>query len=518
MQARRALTGRGAALLLALALFGPGARAEGPYSPGGWPTLHRDPGNARAAPASVLQRRFETWQTLEGATVLTAPTTSPDGRRLYVATGRGAGHSNLHAFTIDGELLWRSEPWHDPDDGVDPCAVLSSPIVDEDGDVYLGDCNQLWAFRPDGRVKWVAPLPAPREGDWVAAGDHPVNAFTTAVFTADGHVAGVTNFGDVVVLDRASGAVRNEPFRLPGALPPASEAIPLPGSLFADGLLDLRFREWAWQLLFGGRMRSANTPAVSRSGRIFVVGSGAERGFGALYALELESGADRLRVRQVYATPIGLGSGSSPALSPDQSSVYVSDEEGWLYAIDTETGDVAWKVQTRATAAAAAVGSDGTVYALQANAPAVVAVAPDGRIRWESDLSGLTRALPSSFLLGDPVAIGNGNPTVTADGILVAVLYGYEVEPGRRILLPFRSAVAALSPDTGRALAEVVSLPDDSAGITAVLADGTIVSSLGGVLSSAISPLAPWLGWLLPGDLELLSPRGGLQVARPRTP
>jgi outer membrane protein assembly factor BamB len=87
-----------------------------------------------------------------------------------------------------------------------------------------------------------------------------------------------------------------------------------------------------------------------------------------------------------------------------------------------------------AAAAAAAVGSDGTVYALQARAPALVALSPEGVVRWESDLSALaTHNLPSSWLLGEPVAVGNGNPTVLKDHVLVPVVYGYELNLFRRI-------------------------------------------------------------------------------------
>ncbi|MBK6511909.1 MAG: hypothetical protein IPG06_22390 [Haliea sp.] len=41
--------------------------------------------------------------------------------------------------------------------------------------------------------------------------------------------------------------------------------------------------------------------------------------------------------------------------------MYVSDEEGWFYAIDAKTGVNNWKVKTQAAAGAAAVGTDGTI-------------------------------------------------------------------------------------------------------------------------------------------------------------
>ncbi len=486
------------------------------YSPGGWPTLHQDAGNRRAVETAVDNRQYQTWQALAGATVLTAPTTSPDGQRIYVTTGQAAGKSNLHAYSIQGELLWQAEPWHTASDSLDPCAVLSSPIIDRAGDIYIGDCNQLYAFTPDGAIKWVIDLPAAQALDWKPAGEHPVNALTTAAFTADGDILGVTNFGDVIVVERSSGRQLNQPYRLPGRIPPYSTVVPLPDTLFDRGMMDPDFKEWAWQLIFGGNMRSANTPAVAGNGRVFVVGSASTEGMGALYGLELIRGEQGLRVEEAFITEIGLGSGSSPALSPDEHQVYVSDEEGWFYALDAQTGEITWQVQTRAAAGAAGVDDDGTIYALQANAPAVIAISALGKVLWQSDLGEQSRQLPSSWLLGDPVAVGNGNPTITGDAILVPVIYGYKV-PGLTFNLPVKSTVAALDKNTGRGAGDIVSLPDDSSGITAVLPDGTIVNSLGAALTSSISPLKAIADLVLPGELVMLEPVGGIQVAIPES-
>ena len=492
-------------------------RGEDVYSPGGWATLHRGPGNRKLVQEARLGRDYRVWTALAGSAVLTAPTMSPDGRTLYVTTGRASGNSNLHAFDLDGDLLWQSEPWQDPDQGVDPCAILSSAIVDDQGDLYVGDCNQLFAFRSDGRLKWVVPLPAIRAGDWKASKVLPVNALTTAIFTREGDVLGVTNFGDVIVVDRETGRSRTKSMRLPGLAPPASTTLPMPDTVFAGGLIDPEIREWAWQLLFGGAMPSTNTPAIDLdSGRVFVAATSMAEGKGALYALDLVEGEGRLAIEIAFATEMGPGSGSSPALSLSGDVVYVSDEAGLFYAIDARTGGHHWQVQTKSTSAAAAVGSNGDIYSLQAYGPALVAITRAGRIRWQSDLQPLVdAALPSSWLLGDPVAIGNGNPTVVGGLVLVPVAYGYETHLGRRIPWLVKSSLVAVDAETGKGLRDVVALADDSTGVTSVLPDGTIINSLGTVITSGIAPLAGIADWILPGDLRLLRSVGGIQVSRP---
>ena len=501
-----------AALLLA---SGTAGAADDVYSPGGWPTLHHDAGNRRSVDVTLGGTTYTRhWNALQGATVLTAPGFSPDGRSLYVTTGQAMGSSNLHAFSIDGTLLWQSAPWSSPDNGIDPCALLSSPIVDTAGDIYISDCNQLFALHASGKQKWTIPLPALAADDWAAAGDHPVNAFTTAAFTPDGQLLGVTNFGDVMLVSRETGAVLNEPYRLPAVSAPYANTVELPDSLLSGGLMDEDFKEWAWQLIFGGSMRSANTPAVASNGRIFVVGSSATEGLGALFALDSVAAGDRLQIREAFTTEIGIGSGSSPALSPQEDRVYVSDEEGWLYSLDTDSGDIVWKLKTNAAAGAAGVADDGAVYALQSSGASVIAVNPDGTVKWRSQTEVLTQSVPESWLFGEATASANGNPTITKDAIVVPVMVGYRL-PYVAAPLPVASYLVALDIDTGALQRVLTRLPDDSSGITAVLPDGTLVSSIGAVMTSALAPLKPLVDWLLPEDTQVLAVTGGIQITFP---
>ena len=185
----------------------------------------------------------------------------------------------------------------------------------------------------------------------------------------------------------------------------------------------------------------------------------------------------------------------------------MSDEEGRFYGVDARSGAIRWEVETRAASAAAAVGGNGDIYALQAFGPALIAIRPDGKVKWQSELQSLADArLPSSWLLGNPVAIGNGNPTVLDDFVLVPVAYGYQTELGRRIPWPVESTLVAVDIETGVGTRDVVSLADDSTGVTAVLPNGIILNSLGTAITSGIKKLAS-MEWLLPGDRELLEER-----------
>lgn len=490
--------------------------AASPYSQGGWSTLHTEGANRKQVNNVSLADNYRVKHVLKGNSILTAPTLSPDGKHFYITTGQGEGGSNLHAFTITGEPLWQSEPVSGKQ-GVDGCAILSSPVIDRDGDIYISDCDQLWAFRPNGSIKWVIEQPDPPANAWQPDSGKKVNAFTTAVITNDGNIFGVTNFGDALLVNKANGELLTEPMRLPGLQPPFT-SVPMPDSMLPDRFIDQELKIWAWQLLLGGAMPSANTPAIDHNtGRIFVAATSTQPALGAVVAIDIVN-ASTPQITIAWTTDIGIGSGSSPALSPDGKHVYVSDEEGMFYSLNGASGEIEWQLETASAAASPAVGADGTVYSLQQYAPAIVAMSPSGERLWESDVSAFTqRNLPKSFFFGEPVSIGNGNPTVLDDAIIVPIIYGYRLQLGDR-LLPFsvQSKVVALDPKTGKGLRDIVSLPDDSSGITVVLKDGTIMNTLGAMITTSVEPMAGIVNVLLPRKLKLIPGEGGLSIAIPQ--
>ena len=160
-------------------------------------------------------------------------------------------------------------------------------MIDRDGDIYISDCDQLWAFRPNGSIKWVIEQPDPPANAWQPDSGKKVNAFTTAVITNDGNIFGVTNFGDALLVNKANGELLAEPMRLPGLQPPFT-SVPMPDSMLPDGFIDQELKIWAWQLLLGGAMPSANTPAIDHNtGRIFVAATSTQPALGAVVAIDI---------------------------------------------------------------------------------------------------------------------------------------------------------------------------------------------------------------------------------------
>jgi len=497
---------------------------KGPYADTGWVTLHANPANTKYVQVAPAQQYRTRWHVLQNASALTAPVIGPEGN-IYQTTGLGPGHSNLHAYDVSGRLLWQTPPWKAAGD-FDSCAIIESPIVDAGGDIYVSDCNQLWAFHADGRVKWVISLPpSPAGMPYQEPGRLvPFNPFVTAVFTKEGAVLGVTVWGQVLVVSRDDGHSLAPILILPGV--PASPTVdpPRPATLWSDEQVDPALREPLWQLIFGGTIVSANTPAVAKDGAIFVIATSANSAMGALYKLTFTP-ANGLRIQ--WASFLGPGSGSSPNVTPDGKLVYVSDNAGTTYAVATDDGKIRWSVHSGSEAASSTVGPDGRVYMADQQG-AFRAYDSSGVHLWTSDLNGLAASLlptiPEAVMgrpLGPPVSGANGLATITDNGLLVPVTFGYRIPPGvfgsRPTTLVVKASIAVLDPKTGKFRRLLADISSTSEGLTVLnKKNRLLLQTYGCVYPSSMADLAKLVGPVLAAHGQHLVPAScGLEAFEP---
>lgn len=483
-----------------------------PYANTGWVTLHGDSANRKQQLGVTPSAEYTRWTALEGASILTLPVLLPNGN-IAVTTGKAEGHANLHVLDRMGNTVWESPRWNGKD-GVDSAAIISSPIVDVDGNIYIGDGDQFWSYTSDGDLRWVIDLPAAPTPNPFADGSRAINPFVTAAFTKDGAVLGTTAFGQVVVADRATGELRAPILQLPGTLSKRHTKTPMTPASWSNGIIDPAIKDPIFQIIMGGIVQSANTPAVDpETGRVFVAATDTQEDKGALYGLDVTPprGGKLGSVSIAFAAQMGPGSGSSPVLSPDGQTVYTCDDEGLLYAFDSRTGALKWNAQSNAAAAAVAVGADGAIYTLT-NPGVASAFGADGDKLWDADLSAVTNAaLPVNPVYGAPIVRGNGNPTVVNGAILIEVYFGYDVPiQGHPVSVPVKSAIVELDPATGVARRTVAFATDTTEGLLGVTPDGRMFSTLGSMTSTAVEPLAPMVNANLPEGLEVIRPQGGL--------
>lgn len=113
------------------------------------------------------------------------------------------------------------------------------------------------------------------------------------------------------------------------------------------------------------------------------------------YSLYSTNGTIRWAVRLTCCSGLG-GTALTPALSPDESTVYFHATTGVLLAVDSATGTIKWNVTTAASPrqgfyAAPLVDDDGNIYVAGADGGkfnVVQAVSPAGTTLWVSDRLG----------------------------------------------------------------------------------------------------------------------------------
>ncbi len=78
---------------------------------------------------------------------------------------------------------------------------------------------------------------------------------------------------------------------------------------------------------------------------------------------------------------------TAPAVDSDRKQVYIADQSGIFYAVDTETGKEKWRyTHTGQVAASLLIADDGTIIYNQGNG--LWALNPDGTLKWKKDEDG----------------------------------------------------------------------------------------------------------------------------------
>lgn len=277
----------------------------GPFLAEGWPAVHHDSSNSDTTPAPAADSFDLAFHALDGWRTLAIPAVA--NQTVYVTVVDQQG-STCHLAALDaitGQLRWCSSAIHGT-------AFGSTPVIDRDGHLYIGDDTAMVSLDDTGTELWRTPIDG-----------LPISA----QLTGDGRLLFATHTGTVHVLDRTTGE------------PLISHAL-VPGLTY-DG-------NWAALLTCPqgsttGSCPSPNTPAVDPiTGRVFVTLNRPGAPDGTLVALQYRGGTPP-SLEPVWETTALTGGGAgSPTISADGTRVYTTDRNQQLVAFDAATGDLIW--------------------------------------------------------------------------------------------------------------------------------------------------------------------------------
>ena len=316
----------------------------------------------------------------------------------------------MTCFDRFGNKLWESDKLVKGKelDGVDWGCEINAPIIDKDGNVYQADWNQVWSFTNTGELRWVVNLR-----------DFGIEGMFISPFFIKDYIGGSSTDGYIALFEFKTGKFYDK-LKLPGTKGPKS--LPM-----FDGLWETQMapemRQFAWDAVFGCNMQCSNTPAVNpETGRIFIVANGNTEDEGVIHGVDLTP--DGLKLAFTTSTGYG-GSGTSPSITHDGKIVVLTDGDGYFNGVDTETGKIVWRKDTKSVTG---VSSTTTPNGMAINYSTNLVTAYDaltGELLWRTDLDKVVADKDMKGLVArksTPSAVAASNVMATPDKIWMIVL------------------------------------------------------------------------------------------------
>ena len=501
-----------------------------PYAEVSCAVIHHDPYNSDYINVEVPDRLSHIAlpaKNLTNASVFSDHAIDDARGLIFVTSGKGdyAGAAHvppIQALTSDGEYLWSCDEWKEAD-RPSAFALAYLPLVDADGTVYFGDDSCLYAAEgKSGRLLYKKPF-FKTQKEREEKGSFPM---LSCYFLPPGLIAGVTSNGRLMVFDRATGdllgdylsadkilvqeigddAAGRKKKRVNVQTSASHDSDDFVTALLSENMWKIKsdetnkvidymikneMRESFVDALFGLSIPVTNAPAVlkisdnlsrvyfaalTQEGRQEKTKSNNEPD-AKLFCLEVlyDAKHNNVSITEVESfqglLPDAKGCATTPAISPDGTTIYVVDKTQRLYAFSTDSGAplwggpvtlpgdvngsvaVSWEPEYRGALYIAA--TEGLVIVDPATGASKTVCYHENRKIWEpDDYPGLGDKLRK-------VAMPDGVVCLHRGKILLPFVLGYKIPaPNPLAMWPLRSVLAVLDYD-GNVL-DVRELPDVS--------------------------------------------------------
>lgn len=335
-----------------------------------------------------LQWFFQTESSISASPVIAKNGT------VYLASTDGF----LYALDTHGTLLWKFAA----DD-----AIFGTPAIAPDGSIQFGTLNgTYYAVMPDGNSKWTLRVSNDADTRMISAPviDSKGQSYTGAwndTFYA------LTGDGSIRWQSRLSGLISSSPVL------DADENVYL-ATLQSRDLVIKKYNPsssnavWTFLENLGYNQNRVNSsPSIDTNARHLYVGANL-RDNGLVVAVDIDRG------RRVWKTTLAKGVFSSPTISKD-GTVYAGCLDGYLYALDPQTGSIKWRFAAEGMMimGSASIDGNGIIYVGDSNG-ILYAISPVGNEIW--------RFAANSNIRSAPVIAPDGKLFVTSfDGKLYAL-------------------------------------------------------------------------------------------------